>query len=61
MTPKVCRCFAGMVHFLSMFCFNLQRLLKPICHLTKKGRHFIWGNEQEEAFEEIEKRLVKAP
>ena len=29
-TPKGCRSFAGMVNFLSMFCPELQKLLKPI-------------------------------
>ena len=51
--PKGCRSFAGMVNFLSMFCLELQKLLKPIYDLTRKGRHFICGKEQEEAFEEI--------
>ena len=60
-TPKGCRSFAGMVNFLSMFCPKLQKLLKPIYDLTRKGRHFIWGKEQEEAFEEIKRRLIKAP
>ena len=50
-----------MVNFLSMFCLELQRLLKPIYDLTRKVRHFIWGREQQEAFEEIKRRLVKAP
>ena len=59
--PKGCRSFAGMVNFLSMFCPELQKLLKPIYDLTRKGRHFIWGKEQQEAFEEIKRRLVKAP
>ena len=60
-TPKGCRSFAGMVNFLSMFCPKLQKLLKPIYELTRKGRHFIWGKEQEEAFEEMKRRLTKAP
>ena len=59
--PKGCKSFAGMVNFLSMFCPELQKLLKPIYDLTRKGRHFIWGKEQQEAFEEIKRRLVKAP
>ena len=29
-----------------MFCPELQRLLKPIYDLTRKGRQFIWGEEQ---------------
>ena len=39
--PKGCRSFAGMVNFLSMFCPKLQKLLRPIYDLTRKGRHFI--------------------
>ena len=38
---KGCRSFAGMVNFLSMFCPELQKLLKPINDLTRKGRPFI--------------------
>ena len=60
-TAKVCRSFAGMVHFLSMFCPDLQRLLKPIYDLTMKGRQFIWGKKQQNAFEEIKDRLIKPP
>ena len=44
-----------------MFCPELQKLLKPIYDLTRKGRHFIWGKEQQEVFEEIKRRLTKAP
>ena len=52
-TPKGCRCFAGMVNFLSMFCPELQKLLKPVYDLTRKGTQFIWGREQQDVFEEI--------
>ena len=41
-TPKGCRSFAGVVNFLSMFCPELQKLLKPIYDLTRKGRPFHW-------------------
>ena len=53
MTVKGCRSFAGMVNFLGIFCPELQKLLKPIYDLTSKGRQFIWGEEQQLAFEEI--------
>ena len=59
--PKGYRSFAGMVNFLSMFCPELQKLLKPIYDLTRKGRSFIWGDKQQESFEQIKKRLVCAP
>ena len=51
----------GMVNFLSMFCPELQKLLKPIYDLTTKGRLFVWGKEQQDSFEEIKCRLVKPP
>ena len=42
MMIKECRSLAGMVNFVSIFCSELQGLLKPIYDLTQKGRHFIW-------------------
>ena len=36
-----CRSFVGMVNFVSIFCPELQKLLKPIYDLTRKGRQFI--------------------
>ena len=39
------RSFVAMVNFVSIFCPELQRLLKPIYDLTRKGRQFIWGEE----------------
>ena len=59
--PKGCKSFAGMVNFLSMFCLELQKLLKPIYDLTRKSRPFIWGKVQQESFEQIKERLVHAP
>ena len=53
-TPKGCRSFSGMVNFLIMFCLELQKLLRPIYELTRKGRQFMWGREQQEAFKEIQ-------
>ena len=51
----------GRVNFLSMFCLELQKLLKPISDLNMKGRPFVWGKEQQDSFEEIEYRLIKPP
>ena len=60
-TVKGCRSFAGMVNFLSIFCQDLQKLLKPIYNLTRKGRPFQWQQEHQTAFEEIKNRLQKPP
>ena len=58
---KQCKSFAGMVNFVSIICPDLQKLLKPIYDLMRKGRQFVWGIEQQNAFEEIKQRLHKPP
>ena len=58
---KECLSFMGMVNFVSIFCPELQGLLKPIYNLTRNGRHFIWGEQQQKAFEEIKGRLQRPP
>ena len=60
-TIKGCRSFVGMVNFVSIFCPELQKLLKPIYNLTRKGRQFIWGEEQQKPFDEIKQRLQRTP
>ena len=50
-----------MVNFVSIFWPELQKLLKPIYDLTRKGRHFIWGEGQQAMFEEIKSRLQNPP
>ena len=60
-TVKGCRSFVVMVNFLSMFCPELQKLLKPTYDLTRKGRPFVWGKEHQDSFEEIKHRLFKPP
>ena len=50
MTIKGCRSFVEMVNFLSIFCPELQKLLKPIYDLTRKSRQFIWGTGTIDSF-----------
>ena len=50
-----------MVNFLSMFCPELQKLLKPIYDLTRNGRQLIWAKEQQTAFKQIKHRTLKPP
>ena len=52
---KQCKSFAGMVNFVTLFCQELQKLLKPIYDLTRKGKQFVWGIEQQNAFDEKNK------
>ena len=60
-TAKGCRSFIGMINSLSMFCPEMQKWLKLIYDLTRKSRQFIWGKEQQNAFDEIRCRWIKPP
>ena len=60
-TPKQCKSFCGVVNYLSLFCPDLQKLLKPIVDLTRKDRPFMWGEAQEKAFIEVKLRLKNPP
>ena len=60
-TMKQCKSFCGFVNYLSLFCPDLQILLRPIVELTRKERPFVWGKEQETAFIEVKKRLTNPP
>ena len=46
---------------MSLFCPELQKLLKPIYDLTRKGRQFLWEKEPQQAFDEIKCRLQRPP
>ena len=58
---KGCKSFCGAVNYLSIFYRHLQKLLKPIYDLTKKGRPFVWQEEQQQAFETIKERMINPP
>ena len=60
-TAKQCKSFCGVINYLSLFCPDLQTLLKPIVELTRKDRPFVWGQEQEKAFKEVKLRLTNPP
>ena len=58
---KECKSFCGVVNYLSIFCRHLQKLLKPIYDLTRKGRSFHWQEEQQQAFDTIKERMINPP
>ena len=58
---KGCESFCRVVNYLGIFCRNLQKLLKPIYELTKKGRPFIWQDEQQQAFDTIKEMMINPP
>ena len=58
---KECKSFCGVVNYLSIFCRHLQKLLKLIYDLTRKGRPFHWQEEQQQAFDTIKERMINPP
>ena len=50
-TAKQCKSFCGVVNYLSLFCPDLQTLLKPIVELTRKGRLLCMGSRARESIQ----------
>ena len=40
---------------------RIANIIETIYDLTRKGKQFIWGKEQQTAFKEIKHRLIKLP
>ena len=60
-TAKACKSFCGVVNYLSLFCKDLQKILKPIYELTRKELLFHWSELHQKAFVDVKKMLVKPP
>ena len=60
-TVKECKCFCGMVNYLSLFCKDLQKTLKPIYELTRKEMPFYWTEFHQKAFEQVKELFIKPP
>ena len=58
---KGCKSFWGVVNYLSIFCRHLQKMLKATYDLTKKGKPFVWQEEQQQAFDTIKERMINPP
>ena len=39
----------------------MTEIIKPIYDLTRKGRQFIWGEEQQQAFDKMKRKIVRSP
>ena len=60
-TAKACKSFCGVVNYLSLFCKDLQKILKPIYELTRKEMPFHWSELHQRAFVDVKEMLVKPP
>ena len=60
-TVKECKKFLWSSYYLSLFCKDLQKILKPIYELTGKEIPFYWTGSHQKAFEEVKELLIKPP
>lgn len=53
--------FLGMVNFYRKFIPNIAELAAPLNSLRKKGVTFVWGKEQQQAFETLKEAVMSPP
>ncbi|GJY08436.1 putative nucleotidyltransferase, ribonuclease H [Tanacetum coccineum] len=52
--------FLGLASYYRIFIQDFSKIAFSLTKLTKKNIHFIWGKEQEEAFDTLRKKLCEA-
>ena len=60
-TPTEIRSFLGLAGYYRRFIKNFSRIAVPLTALTHKGKSFVWGTDQEEAFQILKQKLCNAP
>ncbi|XP_076884419.1 putative mitochondrial protein AtMg00860 [Bidens hawaiensis] len=59
--PTEIRSFIGLAGYYRRFNHGFSNIVAPLTGMTRKNVVFNWGKFQEEAFEELKKRLTQAP
>ncbi|GJY10398.1 putative reverse transcriptase domain-containing protein, partial [Tanacetum coccineum] len=60
-TPSEIRSFLGLAGYYRHFIANFSKIAKPLTSLTQKNQKYVWGVEQEEAFQTLKNNLYDAP
>ncbi|KAD5317689.1 hypothetical protein E3N88_17635 [Mikania micrantha] len=60
-TPTEIRSFLGLAGYYRRFIQDFARIASPLTKLTRKDVKFVWGDDQEKAFNEIKFKLTQAP
>ncbi|GJX13530.1 putative reverse transcriptase domain-containing protein [Tanacetum coccineum] len=60
-TPTEVRQFLGLVGYYRRFIEGFSKIAKPLTKLTQKNKNYIWGEEQESAFQLLKQKLCEAP
>ncbi|KAJ9538034.1 hypothetical protein OSB04_030767 [Centaurea solstitialis] len=60
-TPSEIRSFLGLAGYYRRFIQDFSRIAVPLMRLTKKSEPYVWGPDQQTAFETLRRRLCEAP
>ncbi|KAJ9541992.1 hypothetical protein OSB04_028498 [Centaurea solstitialis] len=60
-TPTEIRSFLGLAGYYRRFIQDFSKIVVPLKRLTRKNVKFVWGEEQQKAFELLREKLCKAP
>ncbi|GJW00916.1 putative reverse transcriptase domain-containing protein [Tanacetum coccineum] len=60
-TPTEIRQFLGLAGYYRRFIEGFSKIAKPLTKLTQKNKKYIWGEEQELAFQLLKQKLCEAP
>ncbi|GJW70940.1 putative reverse transcriptase domain-containing protein [Tanacetum coccineum] len=60
-TPTEVRQFLGLAGYYRRFIEGFSKISKPLTKLTQKNKSYIWGEEQESAFQLLKQKLYEAP
>ena len=59
--PREVRSFLGMVGFSARFIPSFSTMAEPLREISRQGVPFVWGSEQEQAFQELKQQLASVP
>ncbi|GKC96566.1 putative reverse transcriptase domain-containing protein [Tanacetum coccineum] len=60
-TPTEIRQFLGLAGYYQRFIEGFLKIAKPLTELTQKNKKYIWGENQESAFQLLKQKLCEAP
>ncbi|GKE52511.1 putative reverse transcriptase domain-containing protein, partial [Tanacetum coccineum] len=60
-TPKEVRQFFGLASYYRRFIKEFSLIPKPLTKLTQKNKSYVWGGDEEEAFQTLKLKLCSAP
>ncbi|KAJ9564648.1 hypothetical protein OSB04_000614 [Centaurea solstitialis] len=60
-SPTEIRSFLGLAGYYRRFIQDFSKIAVPLTRLTKKSEPFVWGSEQQTAFETLRQKLCEAP